>query len=123
MVFEIVDIADGAGRDEVLAAVRRTVIPGELEGSPIAIAIASRSHPPRDADSNEGSTIPRAPGKPYGDGVALQILWLLQEDPRSWWSHFRSHTDKFAAVGGKLVFAAPFIPTIVGTDAYADELR
>jgi hypothetical protein len=123
MVFEIVDIAEGAARHEVLAALRTTVIPGELEGSPIAITIASRSHPPRDANANEASTIPRAPGKPYGDGVALQILWFLQDDPRSWWSHFRSHTDKFAAVGGRLVLAAPFIPTVVGTDTYADELR
>ncbi len=123
MVFEIVDIADGARRDEVLAALRDSVIPGELEGSPIAIVIASRSHPRRDPNSNEGNTIPRAPAKPYGDGVALQILWFLQEDPRRWWSHFRSHTDKFAAVGGRIAFAAPFVPTIVGTDAYVEELR
>ncbi len=123
MVFEILDIADGASRDEVIAVLRDTVVPQELEGSPIAVAIASRSHPPRDPGANTASTIPRAPGTPYGDGVALQILWFLQEDPRSWWSHFRTHTDKFAAAGGKLVLAAPFIPTIVGTDAYADELR
>ncbi len=123
MVFEIVDIAEGRSRDEVLAEVRDTVIPRELEGSTIAIAIASRSHPPRDTDSSEPSSIPRAPGKPYGDAVALQILWFLQEDPRSCWSHFRSHPDKFAAVGGTLAFAAPFVPTIVGTDAYVDELR
>src|SRR5262249_50860961 len=101
MVFEIVDIAEGRSRDAVLVAIRDTVIPGELDGSPIAIAIASRSHPPRTPDPNAPSSLPRPPGKPYGDGVALQILWFLQDDPRGWWSHFRSHPGKFAAVGAK----------------------
>ncbi len=123
LVLEIVDIAEGASRDEVLAALRDTVIPGELEGSPIAVAIASRSHPPRETNQRPSGPLPRAPGIPYGDGVALQIQWFLQEDPRTWWSHFRSHGEKFAAVGGKVALAAPFIPTIVGTNAYVDELR
>jgi hypothetical protein len=123
MVFEIVDIVEGRSREEVLSALRDIVIPGELTGSPIAIAIASRSHPPRPANPNPQSALPRPPGTPYGDGVALQILWFLQDDPRSWWSHFRSHSDKFEAVGGRLSLAAPFIPTIVGTDSYVDELR
>ena len=65
--------------------------------------------------------MPRVPG-PYGPGRVLTLLWFLQSDPRACWSQFRTHTDKYAAVGGKLVFAAPFVPTIVGTDTYVDQL-
>ena len=58
-------------------------------------------------------------------GSASRILQLcfLEEDPRSCWGAFRDYAKAVDAGGvGKATFAAPFIPTIVGTDTYTDQL-
>jgi hypothetical protein len=116
MVVEVVDVADGTDRDALIAALRDTVIPGQLE-APLAMAVAFTPQ----AGGSSGP-IPRVPG-PYGPGRVLTLLWFLQDDPRTCWSRFRTHTATYAAAGGSLVFAAPFVPTIVGTDTYVDQLR
>jgi len=39
------------------------------------------------------------------------------------WSRFHTYADNLAESGlGTVEFAAPFIPTIVGTDTYTDQL-
>jgi hypothetical protein len=116
LAVEVIDVAGGSGRDAPVAALRETVIPGELE-PPVAMAVAftPQARPGR-------SVTPRVP-QPYGPGRVLTVLWFLQSDPRACWSAFRTHTEKYASAGGTLVFAAPFVPTIVGTDIYVDQLR
>jgi hypothetical protein len=50
-------------------------------------------------------------------------LWFLDTDPRSGWDGMRSYADWLAEEGsGRVVWASPFVPTIPGTDRYADEL-
>ena len=48
----------------------------------------------------------------------VTLLWFLQADPRTCWSKFVAHTGRYADIGAKLILAAPFVPTIVGTDTY-----
>ena len=59
-----------------------------------------------------------------GVDTRVTLLFFLQADPRAWWSHFASH-GRLVADGGvaTLLFAAPFVPTVPGTDTYVDELR
>ena len=46
-----------------------------------------------------------------------------QAAPDAVWDRFRGYADDLAASGkGTVGFAAPFLPTIVGTDTYTDEL-
>jgi hypothetical protein len=116
MVVEVVDVAEGTDRQALIAALRDTVLPAELE-APLAMVVAFTPQ----AKGSSGP-VPRVPG-PYGPGRVLTLLWFLQADPRTCWSRFPTHTEKYAAVGGQLVFAAPFVPTIVGTDTYVDQLR
>jgi hypothetical protein len=100
----------------VISALRDTVVPNEL-GGPLAMALAFTPQP-------LGATgdVPRI-GGPYAAGRALTVLWFLETDPRTCWSRFPAHAGTYAEIGGRLVFSAPFVPTIVGTDTYVDQLR
>ncbi|MBV9663904.1 MAG: hypothetical protein JOZ37_08060 [Actinobacteria bacterium] len=64
--------------------------------------------------------VPRAEG---GDNRRM-VLWFLDRDPADGWAEtFGSHADALASSGaGRLLWAAPFIPTIPGTDTYTDQL-
>jgi hypothetical protein len=55
----------------------------------------------------------------------LTVLHFLDVDPRECWeSHFASNGRRVGGQGrAEIVFAAPFIPVVHGTDRYVDELR
>jgi len=47
----------------------------------------------------------------------------LDGDPAQSWNQFRAYAASLADAGtGNVVFAASFLPTIVGTDTYTDQL-
>jgi hypothetical protein len=52
-------------------------------------------------------------------------LWFLDRDPFVCFpSTFDAHIAALKASGkGELRFCGPFVPTVVGTDRYVDELR
>jgi hypothetical protein len=64
--------------------------------------------------------VPPTPGK----GDRLLHIYLLDEDPRASWSErFAGLGERVAAAGlGTVALAAPFIPTVPGTDTYLDQL-
>ena len=70
--------------------------------------------------SDAPGDVPRAEG---GDNRRM-VLWFLNRDPANGWAEtFGSHADALASSGaGRLLWAAPFIPTIPGTDTYTDQL-
>ena len=50
-------------------------------------------------------------------------MFFLDQAPTRVWDRFRAYADDLASSGqGRVVFAAPFLPTLVGTDTYTDEL-
>ena len=50
-------------------------------------------------------------------------MFFLEAAPDEVWDRFRAYADGLAAAGkGNVRFAAPFLPTIVGTDTYTDQL-
>jgi len=50
-------------------------------------------------------------------------MFFLDGDPAQSWDGFRAYAAGLADAGaGNVVFAAPFLPTIVGTDIYTDQL-
>jgi hypothetical protein len=55
-----------------------------------------------------------------------RMAWLhfLDAEPASAWrAHFADYGARLAAAGlGRTVFASPFLPTVPGTDRYADEI-
>jgi len=88
-----------------------------LPGSPVAMVLAFELLPKPDY-------WPAATPQPAGLADRLLLLHFLEEDPRACWD------AQFAGLGaavasarqGELLLAAPFIPTIPGTDRYLDEL-
>ncbi|HLN05392.1 MAG TPA: hypothetical protein VK217_03880 [Acidimicrobiales bacterium] len=66
---------------------------------------------------------PMAMGSEGGSERRLVQLCFLTEEPAAIWDGFRAYGSDVEAAGpGRVSFAAPFVPTIVGTDRYTDEL-
>jgi hypothetical protein len=119
LVVEVVQPDDGADRADVIAALRDEFVPGRMAGTPAAIVAGFTPQPIPGDDPGPIPNISSA----VGAGRNLTLLWFLQAHPRDCWDAFASHGDEMGKVGGTLVFAAPFVPTIPGTDTYVDELR
>jgi hypothetical protein len=117
MVLEIIDPGEETRRPALARWAERDFVPGQLAGSPIGQCLAFLSAPM----VGDGSV----PGVPAvaGQERFLTLLWFLEVDPRRCWSRFKRHGDLVAEAGADLILAAPFVPTIPGTNNYVDELR
>jgi len=107
-------VVDDARDPERLASwIERTQLPGTAAGQCLGFAPLPL---PDDAPVNT----PRLDVP--ADRVLL--LYFLDADPRESWAElFAPASERLAAQGlGRVVYAAPFIPTVPGTDRYADEL-
>ena len=86
-----------------------------LPDSPIATATSWAPIPQRGAPMD-------IPVVEEPERLRMHLFFLDAEPVRSW-SHFeRLRRDLEASGLGRVVFASPWLPTIVGTDAYASEL-
>lgn len=66
---------------------------------------------------------PMSLGTKGGDEDRVVQLCFLDTEPIAVWDQFRRFAEVVDAGGrGKVTFGAPFLPTVVGTDKYADEL-
>jgi len=118
LVLEVIDAVPGAGREELLLWLQEERVPTALAGSPVAMCLFFEPMP-----------LP-ADKMPYvkdveGTGTRLTLLWFTEGHPREVWAEvFAPGVDQVAASNlGRLELAAPFIPTIPGTDTYVDRLR
>ena len=70
--------------------------------------------------------LPDAPVTQQGqDGLEDCLLHLsfTTASPDSWWAEQRAAAERLVADGiGEMLWTAPFIPTIPGTDTYTDQL-
>jgi hypothetical protein len=91
-------------------------MPGLLAGGPVASASKWGALPLLDSAP---SFVPRDPD---ADKRSL-YLFFLEEDPRADWERFRQWAKQVDTSGvATVIFAAPWIPTVVGTDTYTDQL-
>ncbi|MCG8588211.1 MAG: hypothetical protein MJE66_02895 [Proteobacteria bacterium] len=113
----MVDRAPGVSAEELDRWYRQEYLPATLPGSEAALCIALDPVPlPDDAPAY----VPRPPGL---DRRCLHLYFLDREPAECWKALFASHGERIASLGlGEVTYAAPFIPTIPGTDRYADEL-
>jgi hypothetical protein len=88
-----------------------------LAGSPIALAAAFTPRP-------KEPWWPDAYPEVVGVGERLFVVCFLEQDPRDAWdAHFAGLGESMRdAQVGRVLLAAPFIPCVVGTDAYVDDL-
>lgn len=88
----------------------------------------STAHPPLPADQvAEFTPVPLLANAPKdvpltAETERVAMLAFDESDPLDHWDGYRAFADALAAEGGKVVFAAPFIKTVPGTDTYTDQL-
>jgi hypothetical protein len=118
LVLAVVAGAEGVTRDRLWTWLRDERIPAVLGGSQVAMCLAFAPMP---LPEDKMSYVEDVPGLER----RLTLLWLTEVDPREIWAdRFASGGATVAAAGlGRVELAAPFIPTVPGTDRYVDELR
>jgi hypothetical protein len=119
LVLDVIDANDGVDRDDLDAWLATDYLPSVTTG-PVAMSL--RWEPiPMPVRKGEGVKVLDTPALDR----RLTILHFLDVDPRECWQDaFAGNGDRVAAGGlGTTTLAAPFIPTIPGTDRYVDELR
>ena len=108
MTATLVRPAEDVTPEELGAYVRHTFAPElELGFTPIPL--------PADAPVTQQ-------GHDRLDGCLLNLSFTTA-DPASWWDEQRASADRLRADGiGEMLWTAPFVPTIPGTDTYTDQL-
>jgi hypothetical protein len=115
---EAVEGAQGGGdqRDGLDRWYRDEHLPAVLPGSSVSLCLSFTPRP----------LLADAPGVPHAEPPAGRFLHLYFLDSPAadvWEETFAGHGEALAASGlGRLLWAAPFRPTIPGTDTYTDEL-
>jgi hypothetical protein len=113
------DRAPGVSAEQLANWLARAV-PETLRGSPLSCAARFRPIQ-REGDPNQ-----RAPmdlGSPTGGPERELQLWFAQADPRECWDRITRYADQVKASGlASVALAAPFLPTVPGTEKYLDEL-
>lgn len=98
---------------------RAEALPRALDGGPIAIASTWKPEP---RDANAGSAPMDLGTDPGTTSRTLQLLFS-DEGPEAGWDRVLAYVEDINSSGlAEARFAAPFIPTVVGTDTYTDQL-
>ncbi len=105
--------------DDLSTHLHDVSLPALMADSGVASMVSWRYIPMGEGTENAPMDLGMPPG---GPDRHLQFFFL-DEDPQSHWQRFRDYADELEqSASGHVVFAAPFIPTIVGTDTYTDQL-
>jgi hypothetical protein len=115
------DAARGSGAElhETLAT---SYLPDLLAGSPVEIASSWVPSVPDEGDGGDQGA-PMDLGSPAGGTNRLVQLLFVGGDTEAAADRVRSYTDAVEAGGAaRLLLAAPFLHTVVGTDTYLDQL-
>lgn len=75
------------------------------------------------------SPVPQNPNAPMDIPLVQHVdrldvqMWLLDDDPLTCWTRFEDYGRTVEASGlAKVAWASPWLPTVVGTDRYTDQL-
>ena len=114
-----IDPAEEVSDEELGAHLDETALPALLANSPIASMVSWRY-----IQMGEGTEqAPMDLGMPPGPPERRLQMFFLEDTPDAVWDRFRTYAADLDASGkGVVSFAAPFLPTIVGTDTYTDQL-
>lgn len=118
LVMEVVDAVPGVAREQLWSWLRDEHVPAVLEGSPVAMCLAFAPMP---LPEDKMAYVEDVPGLER----RLTLLWFTEvPTPDCWDACFAHDGDVLDASGlGRVQLAAPFHPTVPGTDRYVDELR
>lgn len=123
LVLGLVDAPSAHERPDLERWLLDDYLPGSVSpGGSVASAMVFRTNPP---DPRLRPDVLAGLARVAGSGGRLTILWFLDQHPAMRWvERFGSVGDEIASAGrGELALIAPFIPSLMGTDAYADVIR
>jgi hypothetical protein len=113
--------APGVSSSELIQWLESSAAPALLaEDGPDSISSWTLNEAFRSPNRRES---PMALGTDGGDPDRVLQLAFLNTEPTACWDAFRRYGEAIDAGGkGTVTFAAPFLPTVVGTDTYTDQL-
>ena len=111
------EASESAGRDKLGAALQGGMLRESLSRSGPSLCLATEPLP-------IGDDMPAYVERPKGLERRILLFTFYPEDPdKAMPAWTRALGDRIEKAGlGRLLFSAPFIPTIPGTDRYADEI-
>jgi hypothetical protein len=117
LVLEVIDAPAGGDRDDLLRWLTEEHLPGRMAGTPLAMTLVFAPNP---LPPDRMSYVDDVPGIER----RLTLLSFTEVPPDQCWDAFTPTADAVAAAGqGRVELAAPFLPTLPGTDTYVDQLR
>ena len=118
LVLEVVDAADGVDRDTLWSWLRDEHVPSVLAGSPVAMCLVFRPMP---LPVDRQSFVEDLPGLDRRS----TLLWFTESSPVDVWDASFARDSEVVEQSklGTVELAAPFVPTVPGTERYVDELR
>lgn len=120
LITAFVERAEGIDEDDFQAFLRDTALPALLADSPIAMAAQWKPEPPSNSPT---SNAPMPLGSAAGGPERTMQLMFSEVRPDQVWDRVRAYGEHVDGSGlGRVLFCAPFLPTIVGTDTYTDQL-
>ena len=115
LVLEVVDSADD--RQTLTAWLREEALPARLAGSSAAMTLLFAPYP---LPEDKMAYVEDVPGLER----RVTLLTFTEVPPDECWDTFAGFGAAVAAAGrGRVELAAPFVPTLPGTDTYVDQLR
>ncbi len=115
-----VDPAAGVDTASLNAHLSGVALPELMNGSSVASMV---SWTYVDPTGGETERAPMDLGTPAGPVERQVQMFFLNSNPADCWDGFVQYAEGLTDAGmANVVFAAPFLPTIVGTDTYTDQL-
>lgn len=115
-----VDPASGVSETQLTTHLHEQALPALMADSPVASMVSWHYQDPADGDTERA---PMDLGMPPGPSDRQVQCFFLEDNPSLLWGRFHAYAEGLAVSGlAEVVFAAPFVPTIVGTDTYTDQL-
>jgi hypothetical protein len=119
VVVEVIEAKAGGTQEQLRDWLVGEHVPAKLRGSPIAQCLMF-------LEPSAPDTMLDRPGRDLPDSrPRITLLWFLESGPQANWNALFSNEETLVEAGGhgRLLLAAPFVPTLPGTDAFVDELR
>ena len=117
LVVEVVDADDPHDRAELDGWLRADFLPARLAGSAAAMTLLFEPMP---LPADKMAYVADMPGLER----RLTLLTFTEVPPAAIWDAFAGAGKALADSGlGRVQLAAPFVPTLPGTDVYVDQLR
>lgn len=121
LVLGAVDAPSAVQRPELARWLLDEYLPAQVRAeSSITSAMVFRTNPP---DPGLSAEVRAGLARVAGEGGRLTVLWFLDREPAGAWDAEFAPVAEQISGHGEVALLAPFIPSIMGTDAYVESVR